>query len=310
MKMKKYLILVVVSLIAIVGPAIGTGETQKPSIDEKKHRLSVLKGVFCAQETQKFIRALSPGKKVLQEILSDIKLSRYTTLNWIEGVKVTVKELTQTKRYGLTRQALQTDTELRLRQYGIKVMTTEEFKSKDKELREERIMEIAKHGGYTRELIDLLDSGQYEKAFKKMKEPEKSLIESLLNEESDQLFMDSVLEYLMLDIKHYKPSDPVIGPPTLYINVLPLIFEERGMAVAYVSVELRSSYIILTRVSSRFLAEAVLWKRGSIISCGLDNISEIRDRVRDYVDEFINDYLAANPEHKPTKGESKKSKDD
>jgi hypothetical protein len=300
MKMKKYLILVVVSLIAIAGPAIGTDGTQKPSIDEKKHRLSVLKGVFCAQTTQKFIRALSPRKKVIQEILSDIDLNRYTTLKWIEGVKVTVVELTQAKRYGLTRQALQTDTELRLRQYGIKVMTTEEFQSKDKELREERIMEIAKHGAYTDELIDLLDSGQHDEAFKKMKEPEKSLIESLLNEESEERFLDSVMEYITKQEEYYKSSYSVAAPPTLYINVLPLIFEQQGMAVAYVSVELRSSYIILTRVSSRFLAEAVLWKRGSIISRGLDNsFSEIRDEVRDMVDEFINDYYSANPTKNP-----------
>jgi len=303
MKMKKYLILVVVSLIAIAGPEIGTGGTQKPSIDKKKSRLRFLEGVFFAQETQMFMRVV-PDKKVLQEVLSDIGK---TELHGIRGVMVKVGKLPETERYGLTRQALQTDTELRLRQYGIKVMTQEEAISNTEDLNKESFKEVLKQMvAYTKGFIDLLDSGQYEKALKQMKEPDKSLIESLLNEESEERFMDSVLEYITKQEKYYKSSYLVAGPPMLVINVLPLIFEQRGTAVAYVSVDLIRG-IVLTRGSSTFLAYAVLWERGSIISRGLDNLSEVRDEIRDLVDEFINDYLAANPEHEPTIKKSRES---
>ena len=49
------------------------------------------------------------------------------TLRGMKGVKVVVEELAPGgERYGLTREAFQTDTELLLRQYGIKVLSPEE----------------------------------------------------------------------------------------------------------------------------------------------------------------------------------------
>jgi len=310
MKMKKYWILAVVSLVAIAGPAIGTVETQKPSIDKIKNRQSFLEGVFFAvqnihtligppvsEKQQKMLNMmwLTP-EKVLQEILSDIKLNRKSPLDGIKEVVVLVEDIPETERYGLTRQALQTDTELRLRQYGIKVITLEKLKSNLEEIMTERNKETIKRIEDTKSWTDLLDSGHYDESLKQMKEPEKSLMESLLNEESDQLFMDSVSEYIKLNIKHYKLLDSGAGTPALFINVLPLIFEERRTVVAHVSVELRSP-IGLRRDSSSVTALAILWKRGGLISRRLENLcSEVRDKVRDYVDEFINDYLAANPE--------------
>jgi hypothetical protein len=58
---------------------------------------------------------------------------RYTsadrdTLVGLQSVKVSVKDLApEVEKYGLTKQALQTDAELRLRQHSIKVLTEEEF---------------------------------------------------------------------------------------------------------------------------------------------------------------------------------------
>ena len=46
------------------------------------------------------------------------------TLRGLDGVFVLVEEIEpEIERYGLTKQALQTDTELQLRQYGIKVLS-------------------------------------------------------------------------------------------------------------------------------------------------------------------------------------------
>lgn len=119
MKMKKYLILAVVSLIAIEGTAIGTGGTQKPSIDKIKSRLRFLDGVFFTQVKQKLIGTLL-ATEMRTKAISNLELNRKPELDGIEGVVVKVANLRETERYGLTRQALQTDTELRLRQYGIK----------------------------------------------------------------------------------------------------------------------------------------------------------------------------------------------
>ena len=50
------------------------------------------------------------------------------TLAGLEAVTVSVRDLVpEAAKYGLTRQAFQTDTELRLRQHGVKVLTEQEF---------------------------------------------------------------------------------------------------------------------------------------------------------------------------------------
>ena len=321
MKMKKYLILVMVSLIAIAGTAIGTGETQKPSGDKIIKRLNFWKGVLLTQMA-----------------MFDTYLNLKSPLYGIREVVVLVEELPQeAERYGLTRQALQTDTELRLRQYGIKVVTKQE---NDRRFME-HIRQVAAHKKHGKKRVedflqaeekkvaedmkrikeDFLQDKDYKKFGKaamqftsshdkrfslffieliswdeSIKDSFKRLISSLYDDESDEHFEKCVIEYLNC-IQEYQNKS--CTSPTLYINVLPLIFEGPRVAVANIRIEVHTE-TFLRMGSSSVSASAVLWKRGSIMSRGLDNISEIRDTVRDMVDEFINDYLAANPTKKPT----------
>jgi hypothetical protein len=58
---------------------------------------------------------------------SKLTADQRDTLKGLHGVNVLVEELQpEAEKYGLTKEAIQTDTELRLRQYGIKVLSPEE----------------------------------------------------------------------------------------------------------------------------------------------------------------------------------------
>ena len=110
MKMKKYLILVIVtfSILIVLWPAQQiTGETD-PSAKEKENDNNLTGREKSA--SPKIV--IADGKEILQGL---------------EGVGVVVAPIKpEVEKYGLTKQYLQTDTELQLRQYGIKVLTGEE----------------------------------------------------------------------------------------------------------------------------------------------------------------------------------------
>lgn len=65
-----------------------------------------------------------------------------------------------------------------------------------------------------------------------------------------------------------------------------------GLFAASVSVELQQW--LRSRVSDLEFPGAT-WSRGTIVTVGASHLRDIRDTVKDRIDEFINDYLAANP---------------
>jgi hypothetical protein len=137
------------------------------------------------------------------------------TLTGLQGVYVVVEILRpEVEKYGLTRQQLQTDVELRLRQNGIKVLSGEE-----------------------------------------------------------------------------RLSAP--GMPYLYVNVPIMKVEEIPLVVYSISVQLWQR-VLLTRDPNKIYI-ASTWDTGFIGCAGLDRIESIRESVKNYVDAFINDYLAVNP---------------
>ena len=79
-------------------------------------------------------KAESLGKQVSPEFLkklrevSQTEEPNETTLAGLQGVNVVVESMSpEVEKYGLTQQAFQTDVELRLRQYGVKVLSREDW---------------------------------------------------------------------------------------------------------------------------------------------------------------------------------------
>ena len=200
MKMKKYWILAIVSFSILIvlwpGRRI-TGETD-----------------LSAKEKENISNLTAHEKLALsyKMVLADEK----DVLQGLQGVYVLVEPMRpEAEKYGLTRKDLQTDTELQLRQYGIKVLTEKE-----------------------------------------------------------------------------RLSTP--GGPCLYINVNVLIEEDLPLVAAAIRIELQE-YVLLLREPKRICFGASIWSRDKLVRVGLLKIKELKESVKDLVNEFINDYLSANP---------------
>ncbi|MHC4539612.1 MAG: hypothetical protein ACYTEK_09815 [Planctomycetota bacterium] len=154
-------------------------------------------------------------------------------LTGLQGVCVVVEEFRpEAKKYGLTKQAVQTDVELRLRQYGVNVLSLEEF------------------------VLMAMRMGEQ---------------------------------------------------PILRVAVSPLVKEESSVAAVHVLVELREWTFL--RRSPMTCVKSITWKEDFVLLAGSQRLSEVRDTVKDLVDEFINDYLAANPKERPPEQKSERPLD-
>ena len=76
------------------------------------------------------------------------------------------------------------------------------------------------------------------------------------------------------------------------VNVLPLQ-NAPAYAISY-SVELRES-VHLSRDPMIVVPGAITWSTGGVAIVMKGNITRVRDKIKDFLEEFINDYLAANP---------------
>ncbi len=140
-------------------------------------------------------------------------------LQGLEGVLVLVDYIQpELEKYGLTRRVLHIDTELLLRQYGIKVF-------------------------------------------------------------------------------NYEETLPKPGHPYLYIDVDVVIADEFPMAALAIEVGL-SEAVLLLREPERICFGACTWHREKMVLCGFLRIKDIREVVKEYVNEFIYDHLAVNPKEK------------
>jgi hypothetical protein len=79
----------------------------------------------------------------------------------------------------------------------------------------------------------------------------------------------------------------------LYVNVNIVGLEDLPLVSYNISLELRQS-VFLERDPTKWYV-APTWKTGSTGSVGFNKIEFIRQFVKNHVDTFINDYLAANP---------------
>lgn len=147
----------------------------------------------------------------------------------LEDIKVVVEvecKNSEAEKYGLTRQALQTDVELQLRRYGIRALSVNEDRQ--------------------------------------------------------------------------RPGDAI-----LYLSSVIVIGEEWKFASGSINVELVQT-VLLERDPTKMFFGATTWKQRGVWQVGVDNLKDVREVFKDYVDLFINDYLAANPkEPTGTKTEQK-----
>ena len=81
------------------------------------------------------------------------------------------------------------------------------------------------------------------------------------------------------------------GAPHLYIN----LNTRSGSVYAFsINVRLRQT-VRLDRDPSMQLSAVTTWSEEALGIIGRDNLREIRDYIKDYVDQFINAYLSVNP---------------
>jgi hypothetical protein len=83
------------------------------------------------------------------------------------------------------------------------------------------------------------------------------------------------------------------GMPWLYVDVILSIDEGAGPAAVSIRVELYERILLLR--NTELVANAATWRKWRGGFLGLNDLDEIRKSVTDLADEFINDYLAANP---------------
>jgi hypothetical protein len=94
-------------------------------------------------------------------------------------------------------------------------------------------------------------------------------------------------------VKVLNAEEWIATPGQPYIWVEPLIVIDGQQYVVGINVELMQNVRLVT--NPRFVLSACTWHRRSIGSGGLLYIQSIRRQVKDKIDEFLNDYLAANP---------------
>lgn len=83
----------------------------------------------------------------------------------------------------------------------------------------------------------------------------------------------------------------VPGSPCLYINVN-ILRKNTGLTAFAVRAEL--SQQVTLRRNPKTQVWATTWTRGEVGTVGEGKLQQIRDSIKDVIDEFINDYLSVN----------------
>lgn len=270
--MKKHFILIIVVFILVAGLLVaGHLKTtiNKPTIvqasskeawptDKITDRHAFLEGVIFAQQEMNDMR--------LKAAIS-ARLDPKGILSGLEGVLILVEDVDpKAEKYGLTRQLLKTQTELRLRQHGIRVFTEKEN------------LQNYEH---------LLDQGK--KRFENLPLELRSVTESFDENDSDEHFLQTLREIIQQTER--QPLLP--GAAFLHIHVSTGVDEERRLAESIIRVEFKEDAFVCR--DGAFCCASV-WQKVGVATCSLSDLKDfVRDALRNYVDEFINDYLAANP---------------
>jgi len=279
MKMIKHFILVVFAFVLVAGLLVHANSKHGFRISDEIQSLEEALVQARRQEvspTRKITdrRAFREGVFFAQKVIGNIR--KEGTLHglcaqrdqkeilWgLDGVEVLVEGVQpNAERYGVTQQLLQTDTELRLRMHGIKIGT--DVQPQDEKLDEQAITNAIVQ--YWRQAID---------------------------SESDEDFLKAASDYIRRDLfETYQLSGQL---PVLYINLNTTLDEERRHAAFSIRVELQETAYLLR--NSALVADAKVWEKGGGLgTCSPSDLKDyVRECLRDIINEFINDYLVANP---------------
>lgn len=217
-----------------------------------------LGAMFAEQEISK-IRAAAYISALESISRNDINY----VLGGLEGVRVAVIGVeAEDEKYGLTQQLLQTDTELRLRQHGIRVLTLEDSKA-----------------------IVVQDTNEWEIVAAKTRP-----VFETLAQPDDSLFLRALQELIQQSEQQATLSQP---PPCLFVFVKTTVSEETERVAFSIVVEV-SEGARLSR-NGQF-CHPTIWRTWGVALCSTSRLKEcVRECLRDTLDQFINAYLAANP---------------
>jgi hypothetical protein len=278
MKIRKYFILVIVVLVLIAGLLVQANSKQGSATSDEIKSLEKAVDQTCNKEVHTvgkitdrhaFLKGVFFAQRVVERIKNEGALlglhARHDTkgiLGRLGAICVLVEDVgPDAEKYGLTQQLLQTDTELCLRTHGIKVGTS--VQPQDIKFNEQTAADS---------ILRLWECGTDAK--------------------SDEDFFRSASEWIRYDyFETYQLSGQL---PTLYVNVQTIVHEEKRLAAFAISVELQEGAYLCR--NSTLIADAPIWKKGGVGTCSSNNLKDfVREALRDFVEVFINDYLAANP---------------
>jgi len=126
-------------------------------------------------------------------------------------------------------------------------------------------------------------------------------VETLINEAKDVGSMNELTQ-TDIELKLRRAGIKVLSreeqlaakwTPCLYINVNTLKWKDGGIIGFSIAVSLNER-VFLER-DPNILTIAETWSVNNVRGAGSDNRKGVRESVKDLVDKFINDYLAANP---------------
>jgi hypothetical protein len=293
MKTKKHFILaalVLVLVAALVAQAIMSGGrsgfTKDPNVaalvaqtttsrGDDQSRACIEKALPTGNTTDR--RSFAEGVLFAEREIGKMRTQAFTSavegkdiLAGLDGVTVVVEAVgPEAEKYGLTEQLLRTDTELRLRQNGIRVLTDEQAANQAAE--------------------------QYKKWEETGLAKWRSVTESSAQPE-DAYFLRALRDHIQHEGRSLSPR-----PPYLYINVNTTVSKETGVAAFSLKVRLNEAAIV-ARNGAPCIA-AISEQSGVSIS-SLSHLKEkVRQALRDVLDQFINAYLAANPKDRSSPNE-------
>lgn len=110
----------------------------------------------------------------------------------------------------------------------------------------------------------------------------------------DALTTDAELRLRRSGVPVIASGDRRRSLPYLYINVHLLDSQDVASGVVVYSITVELHQYARSQVTHQEV-DAATWQRGALGTIGVNNLRQVRDNVGDYVDRFINDYLAANP---------------
>lgn len=228
MKKISVIVLIGLALLVVVFASCITEETSQPIElhEDGDEGITQEEEQFEIEESNESVRDAFERLYGIQ-----IALEFADTMRGIQEVCVIVSAIPTAEEYGLLKtQVIKTDTELQLRQNGIRILTREEFGKR----------------------LDEFYRGDHKQ-------------------------MDAAI---------------------LCVNVNPLITKGESYAVVSVYLNVLQTEF-LPRERNILYRGAVTWQSGKVWLCGLMRIREIRESVKDVIDEIINDYLVVNEKQQP-----------